>query len=183
MSKLILEPNSTAQWHTLISKAQSQARIDLDHELESYLVFLLMRFVEQPEMAAEPMAIEYLRSEQAEGTTRKHLLQEVGDKCLILSGLFPGRAEKRRVCISYFINLGRTAYASLGQEQDCFQTICAAFVELMDVLQATREETQLTPLQAEALWRKVGSQQAADQIESLGSHLTMLQVNLSHNKH
>ena len=44
MTRLILEPTSVAQWQALVREAQSECNCNLDETLESYLVFLLMRF-------------------------------------------------------------------------------------------------------------------------------------------
>ena len=57
MSKLVLHPTSTAQWHSLVCEAESASNIYLDEELQSYLVFLLMRFLDKPAMAAKVLAL------------------------------------------------------------------------------------------------------------------------------
>ena len=56
MSRLILEPTSQAQWQTLVHEAQTACDRNLDETLESYLVFLLMRFADKPECTARIMA-------------------------------------------------------------------------------------------------------------------------------
>ena len=52
MAKLVIQPTSTAQWHALVSEAESAASCVLNEDLESYLVFLLMRFASNPHMLA-----------------------------------------------------------------------------------------------------------------------------------
>jgi len=105
-------------------------------------------------------------------------LRDVGDKCLIFSGLFPGIARKRLVPISYFVNIGRSAYLSLSEENtsnslsSLFLQLHQSFVLLMDVLQSTREinnpETfSLDLLQAEELWRETNSKHAKQLLETL----------------
>jgi hypothetical protein len=60
MSTLVLQPTSTAQWHKLVREAENAADHQLQEDLESYLVFLLMRFVNNPAIVSKIMAMEYL---------------------------------------------------------------------------------------------------------------------------
>lgn len=168
MKRLVLEPTSTAQWHALVSEAEAACDYRLAEELESYLVFLLMRFVGKPELAGRTLALEYLHSVHAEGRVRRERLRDVGDQCLLYSGFFPQQAERRLVRISYFVDLGRSAYQQLAaalqhQGADVFVRLSEAFVQLRDVLQAMRElhgEPALDALQAAELWGDTGSRHA-----------------------
>ncbi|HQU14577.1 MAG: hypothetical protein ACYC18_06035 [Gammaproteobacteria bacterium] len=168
MTELVLQPTATAQWHALVHDAQRVCHCDLDEDLESYLVFLLMRFVAEPELAARVMALEYLRGAAASGRVRAERLRAVGDQCLLYSGLFPRRAERRLVCTSYFVSLGRTAYQDLADSftrgaYALFARLAAAFVPLMDVLQTMRDlDGRPCPdlLGSAELWRDTGSVRA-----------------------
>jgi hypothetical protein len=168
MKQLVLEPTPEAQWQSLIQEAQASCARRLDEMLESYLIFLLMRFMDKPELGARLMAQEYLRSKEVTGTQRVEQLRDVGDQCLIFAGLFPQLAERRLVRISYFVNLGVTSYRQLSDILDSgrarmYDRLSNAFVVLMDILQAMREmggETVLTPIQAVDLWQDTGSLRA-----------------------
>ena len=176
MPKRILTSNSTSQWHTLVTEAQQASGIHLDEELESYLVFLLMRYTDRPDMAASILAIDYLEGANSLGQIRQDRMRDVGDQCLLYSGLFPERAERRRVRVSYYVDLGRSAYQTaadaaqqaLGQ---LFTTLANQFVMVMDTLQAMRgindEAPQLTPILAFELWQDTGSQQAKQSLAEL----------------
>ena len=141
--QLILNPTDVAQWHALINEAIAKRAVMLPEELESYLVFLLMRFSQEPQMTSNMVGVEYLISHQVQGQQRVDGLRRVGDQCLILSGLFPGQAERRLVNVSYFIEIGRSAFHSLSNleeaQSELYQLICREFVMMMDVLQATRQ--------------------------------------------
>lgn len=168
MTELVLQPTATAQWHALVHDAQRACRCALDEELESYLVFLLMRFAADPELAARVMALEYLRGVGTRGRERADRLRAVGDQCLLYSGLFPRRAERRLVRTSYFVNLGRTAYQDLADSVTrgayaLFGRLAAGFVPLMDVLQTMRElDGRPCPdlLGSAELWQDTGSVRA-----------------------
>lgn len=167
---LILHPNSTAQWYALVNDAEKQSTITLGEDLESYLVFLLMRFTSKADMANSVLAMDFLRAIDALGNQRVDLLQDVGDKCLLFSGLFPGRAKRRRVSISYFVNLGQNAYYSLAHLDKSeeiiklYTSLTNQFVAIMDVLLAMRQGHEnvlpFEALEAAELWQDTHSTQA-----------------------
>ena len=169
MAELFIHTSATAEWLSLVNEAESAAELHLDEEMQSYLVFLLMRFTERPELAAGILAVEYLESMQSPGRIGRDQLRNVGDKCLLYSGLFPERAERRRVKISYFVDLGRSAYRQLSDRMEhgaaaMYHQLADAFVSLMDILQTMRTlgnpDRQLGPFHAFELWRDTGSRAA-----------------------
>lgn len=166
MRPLILHSSSIAQWHTLLGEAQQQSTICLKTELESYLVFLLMRFAEQPSLASSVLALEFLQGCQTVSDPNKqYQLKDVGDKCLLYAGLFPGRARKRHLKVSYFVKLGRTAYLTLSNhqfpEEPLFNSLSQEFINLMDVLQFIRGSlSAIDLLESLELWHETGSRAA-----------------------
>jgi len=169
MEKLVLHPTETSQWYALVNEAQLACKLRLNEELESYLVFLLMRFSSQPDVTSSVLAIDFLSGVQAGGQNRHEKLRDVGDKSLLFSGLFPGLAEKKHVRISYFVDLGQSAYGTLSIEGSrnvarLFADLCQRFVPLMDVLQVMRDMStdnpQILPLSAQELWHDTNSQYA-----------------------
>lgn len=169
MAGLVVDSHATAQWQALVQEAEAHCGYKLNEELESYLVFLLMRYTGRPELAAKVMALEYLESAQTTGKARRERMRDVGDQCLLYSGLFPKRAEKKRVRVSYYVDLGRSAYHNVSEVAqaamaEMFASLAESFVQLMDTLQAMRAMTQtnepLDPLQAFELWQDTGSQRA-----------------------
>ncbi|MFO7603448.1 MAG: hypothetical protein R6X06_06500, partial [Gammaproteobacteria bacterium] len=113
MSSAIQPESSTAQWHRLVQDAEAEMGIHLDEDLESYLVFLLMRFTSRPEIAGSILALEFLEGQHRGGQLQQEQMRDVGDKCLLYAGFYPKRAEKRLVKISYYVSLGRSAYAHI----------------------------------------------------------------------
>jgi hypothetical protein len=172
MTRLILEPTSVAQWQALLKEAQAACNCNLDETLESYLVFLLMRFADNPYCTARIMAEDFLNSCSAQGSDRINRLRDVGDHCLLFSGLFPQLAERRLVRISYFVNIGRSSYHQLSDVLDrgwarVYGNLSEAFIQLMDILHAMRGlggQPLLTPIQALELWQQTGSQRCYQQL-------------------
>jgi hypothetical protein len=172
MAQLILEPTPQAQWQALVHEAQTACDRHLDETLESYLVFLLMRFADKPHCTARIMAEDYLNSQLLHGEQRADRLRDVGDHCLLFSGLFPQLAERRLVRISYFVTIGQSSYQQLSAVLDrgwstVYRHLSEAFIVLMDVLHAMRGlggDSVLTPLQALDLWQETGSRRCYQQV-------------------
>jgi hypothetical protein len=187
MAQLIVEPTPAAQWLTLVTEAEKACALTLGEELQSYLVFLLMRNVAKADIGSTVLALDYLNGNQQTGRTRENKLQAVGDNCLLFAGLFPKQAEKRLVRISYFVHLGQSAYASLASVQEMawgklFAELSQQFVELMDVLQTMRAFAgdQLSLLEAEALWRDTGSKQALQCLQQSSQALWVAGLDTRH---
>src|SRR5579872_6449634 len=116
--KLLLNSTPLALWHDIIHEAENTCAISLKEELESYLVFLLMRYTNKPEAIRRVVAADFLEGLSFNPKQRALALQTVGDNCLIFSGLFPKIAQKRLVKISYFVKMGQSAYIAISREKD-----------------------------------------------------------------
>lgn len=155
----------TALWHKIVLEAEQTCSVMLKEDLESYLVFLLMRYINKPEFIKNIIATEFLQSLNLNPAQREVVLRDVGDKCLLFTGLFPNIAKKRLVRVSYFVKLGQAAYFRISKESnDLYGHLSDQFVLLMDILQSIRQYTKknpdLLPLDAYDLWSDTGSQRA-----------------------
>ncbi len=167
MEKLVLYPTEVSQWHALVNEAQAARALQLNEDVESYLVFLLMRYSSQPKLSSSLLAMDFFDSCNAIGQVRHDLLRDVGDKSLLFSGLFPGLAEKRHVNISYFIEMGQGAYGTLStccehSIAQLFASLCEGFISLMAVLHAMRDKSlsgdlQLVSADDYAAWKNADS--------------------------
>lgn len=167
MEKLVLYPTEMSQWHALVNEAQVARALQLNEDVESYLVFLLMRYCSQPKLSSSLLAMDFFDSCHAVGQVRQDLLRDVGDKSLLFSGLFPGLAQKRHVNISYFIEMGQGAYGMLStccehSIAQLFASLCEGFISLMAVLHAMRDrsmsgELQLFSAEDYAAWKNSDS--------------------------
>jgi len=172
MSKrLILGPSELSQWHTLVQEAEQDYGCHLDENMQSYLVFTLMRYANNSQLNSKALALDYLSSHHLPDSLRGEQLRNIGDQCLLVSGLFPQSAEKRQVGVNYYIDLGRSAYfhiSTLTQQgiAELYQQLAESFVLLMDLLQTIRQYTTpaLSPIAAFELWSQTGSRAALKQI-------------------
>jgi hypothetical protein len=149
MGKIILHPTDTSQWHALVNEAQATTRLILNESTESYLVFLLMRFMQTTQLLESIIAMDFLHSMEVSGKRQVSLLQEVGDKSLLFCGLFPGIASKRHVRLEYFSDLGKAAYLTVSELEQSdsgrlFLELSKQFVTLQQILQAMRGESFAT---------------------------------------
>jgi hypothetical protein len=144
MSKIVLHPTETAHWHSLICEAEQATQQHLDEELESYVVFLLMRFLSKPQIADSIIALEYIEAMRTSGTQQFDNLRNVGDICLLHAGLFPERAQKRRVSNNYYVEMGSGAYQTLSdglyhELSTLYGRLSQTFIDITAILQSMRE--------------------------------------------
>lgn len=152
MKQLILHPTDMSQWHALVNEAQASTRLVLSENTESYLVFLLMRFIQGPKLIESVVALDFMESLRKPRHMQLELLRDVGDKSLLFCGLFPGMAAQRHVNLSYFSDMGQAAYLTVGElhnneEAHLYFQLSEQFIMLQQVLQAMRGEyTQCSPV-------------------------------------
>ncbi len=140
MNSLILHPTDTSQWYTLVAEAESATKISLDVDIESYLVFLLMRSSHSTVWLDSVLGVELMDALELKGHQQKHRLLDIGDKSLLFSGFFTENTIKRKLDPMYFIKIGQIAYASVGAHPDeldrqLYQNLSKKFLKLKDILQ------------------------------------------------
>ena len=176
MSKqFILDSSELSQWHTLVHEAEQDYGCQLDEAMQSYLVFTLMRFAKNQQLNSHALAIDYLNSHHLPTSLRSEQLRDIGDQCLLVSGLYPQSAEKRQVGATYYVDLGRSAYhhiSTVTQQgiAELYQQLSESFILLMDLLQTIRQYSMpaLQPIAAMELWQHTGSKAAYRQISKNG---------------
>lgn len=164
---LLTSQTPVVLWYDVVKNAEDRCSITLNEELEAYLISLLIRYTDKPEVAQQIFAKAFLNAIQQGEKQRILALQNVGDQCLLYAGLFPRQAEKRRVRITYFVDLGRAAYSNISNTaNDLYWALSLQFVALMDVLQSIRQPPDLLPLEAYEQWSQLGSKRALSILQS-----------------
>lgn len=151
----VIEPTITATWVEFVKFGEARAERNLSEELESFLVFTLMRFAERTDLFLFTLALEYLKaSTEYTGRKKEQVLSEVGDVSLLLAGLFPERSRKLGIPPSYFSQMGRMAFSELAdsfasrklKRFEClYRNVSDGFPAMADVLTATRERNLISP--------------------------------------
>lgn len=145
MQKIIAHTSIIANWYALIGEAELKSDIMLSDTVENYTALLLVRFTGQAELAESIIAVDFLEALNFKGKKQREKLQMLGDKCLLLSGLFPDIAERKCVTIDYFVSMGQNAYQqrhNLGrhnQEDELYRELNENFSPIIQVLDAMRD--------------------------------------------
>jgi hypothetical protein len=158
---ILTADSATALWQDLVREGEQRCGATLDESSESWLVFTLMRHLGSTGLAEPAMALVYLDAMQKTGAaSRSHALQDVGERCLLIAGLYPELALRRRVSQAYYIELGQGAFRQLADEArraaaELFEGIARQFARLVRVLIELRalsgEWRGLAPLERHAL--------------------------------
>ena len=132
-------------WQALVHEAGVRVGEPLDESHESYLVFVLLRHQRDPQLLARIQALEWLEAQYSTGAQRRDALRDVGDRCLLIAGLYPKLAERRRVGTDYFIELGRGAYLEVAETgrsayAALFAQLANGYRGLVRTLRAIRSE-------------------------------------------
>jgi hypothetical protein len=130
-------------WQALVQEAGERNRRPLDETHESYLVFLLLRYQREPWLLSHVHGMDWMEALQRVGHARAEGLREVGDRCLVVAGLFPELAERRRVSVDYFMDIGRSAYEGVAEASRqayaaLYRQLSQSYHELVGTLQAMR---------------------------------------------
>ncbi len=149
MGALIIQPTATAQWYACIHEAEQDTKLLLNEELESYLVFLLMRFIKGTTLINSIIAFDFMSGLQATKERKMQLLRDVGDKSLLFSSLFIEMAKRKRVSNNYFIDMGKAAYLSvsdlsLSSSAKLYFELSQQFTKMQQILQAIRGQSDST---------------------------------------
>jgi hypothetical protein len=130
-----------ALWQELVHEGERRAHVSLGESVQAYLVFVLMRYLRDGALAAHVMALDWLAAHEHRATQRADALRDVGDRCLLIAGRYPGLAERRRVHPDYFSQLGCGAYAGVAEAAKdgyaaLFAVLARAFTAMVRVLSA-----------------------------------------------
>lgn len=145
-----------ALWQAAVRDAGGRIGLHLDEDCESYLVFVLLRYQREPRFFDGAQALGWLHAQSLAATARAEALRDIGDRCLLLAGMYPGLAERRRVSADYFAQLGRSAYQGVAEASRTayaalFAQLAQAYrdlVRLLSALPADAKPQRSHPLQA-----------------------------------
>lgn len=125
---------------------------------QGYLVDLLIEYVRieglrsaGPE-ADEPLALMLNRALSSPPAERVHVLRQMGDQALFLSGYFADRVDRTAVGIGYYISMGEGAYGALSgllrgasergaSVSHLFEELAAKFGRFVGVLNEVSDRT------------------------------------------
>jgi hypothetical protein len=98
--------------YDVILESESKAGVILDIDTEAYVVHLWARYLNQPLINKEPMAIKLLTGMGLPKNQKRDILREVADECLIINGLELGKNSWPSS--NYYVDMGQLAYSNVA---------------------------------------------------------------------
>lgn len=81
----------------------------IDYTVQTYLSYLLANYIDRPGFWKDPVALRYLELRSS------HSAKELGDTCLVITGLFPEYGVRRGLGPEYYTNIGISSYDIAAQ--------------------------------------------------------------------
>ena len=139
------EEASQSQWLQLILNAEKLTGYQLRHELKNYLSLTLQHYTSELTLPTSIIALSYMEALNLSGTKQSYELRNIGDQCLLLSGLFPERLSRKSISLDYTITIGRQSYSQLADknhieqwDSNLFYSLQDHFIGLVDILYTIR---------------------------------------------
>lgn len=104
----------TGLWVDLLKEGQDRAHITLSETEESYTTFMLQRFARRTDLTTITFALAFLEHEHEGPVQRQDSLWETADASLLVAGLFPERARRKNVPVSYFTDMSQICFFELA---------------------------------------------------------------------
>lgn len=108
-------------FQTAVSEAACNLNVDLDDNIEFYLVNLLCDFVQpqtmtigQLDVLDTPLAIIYKQAIESTPSMQLKLYKKLGDVSLYIAGYFSPSLNRKSVNSDYYISMGSSAYGRLS---------------------------------------------------------------------
>ena len=73
--------------YEVIMVAEERSQINLEHEVEAFVVHTFARYMEQPNIPTDAIAIKMMEATNHAGETRKRQFQQIAEECLLIDGL------------------------------------------------------------------------------------------------
>lgn len=93
--------------YEVIMIAEGKTSIHLEQDLEAYVVHTFARYMEQPNIPTDTIAIKLMSAMNEKSSQKKKQLEQIAEECILIDGL---RLNSRRwPSSSYFSDMGKLA--------------------------------------------------------------------------
>lgn len=93
--------------YEVILYGESKAGINLEHDVEAFVVHSFARYMENPKIPTDAIAIQLMSSLNKTGEIRKQQLQKIAEECILIDGLELN--SRRWPNQNYFVEMGKIA--------------------------------------------------------------------------
>ncbi len=129
------QPYIRASWE-IVMECESRSRVNLDDELEAYLVYMVARNFRNRDFPPDVICLEFNKARTQQD------FRQIGDSCLFVDAWDVRRA--RLVNDDYYEKLGQAAYAYAATASrpidELFNRIAREFSRLSQVLSGVRPQ-------------------------------------------
>jgi hypothetical protein len=130
----------TTAFYDVVKETQSNYGYDLPHQLEAYIVMLLSEYVDRTDIPPEQSFAELFLSIRTSQEAK-----QLGDTCLIVSGVFPNMKKRHGINRRYYQDIGSTSYEIAStMNEDLFPVLAKHFVFLSEFIEVTVNSPKLT---------------------------------------
>ncbi len=98
--------------YEVILEAEAKLSINLEHEMEAYMVHLFARYLDKPNINTEPVSLRIMQSVSLPKHQKKTILLPVAEECLLINGL--ELAKNKWPTNNYYAEMGQMAYDNLA---------------------------------------------------------------------
>jgi hypothetical protein len=92
----------------IVRRAECELTVNLNENLEAYLVHLFAYYMDKPKVNTVPIAVKMLGSVNLPIEAKKQALKSVGDECLLINSMEWGK--RRWPSDNYYADMGQMAY-------------------------------------------------------------------------
>lgn len=93
--------------YEVIMVAEERANVNLEHEVEAFVVHTFARYMEQPNIPTDAIAIKMMQATNKSGIQRKQEFQQIAEECLLIDGLELN--SRRWPSKRYYSDMGKIA--------------------------------------------------------------------------
>ena len=122
--------------YDLIMEAEIKSSINLEHEVEAFVVHMFAKYMDQPNIPTDTIAIKLLKTVNESGEVRKMHLQQIAEEFILIDGL---KINVRKwPSKNYFKEMGITALEyraySRNPPELLYEKIAHKFDQISEVL-------------------------------------------------
>ena len=128
--------------YEVIMYGESKSGVILEHEVEAFVVHTFARYMSNPRIPTDAIAIQLMSSLNETGENRRQHLQKVAEECILIDGL--GLNHRKWPSETYFVDmakiaLGYRAYAQRPPEL-FYETVANNMNKISTVLCKVRNQ-------------------------------------------
>jgi hypothetical protein len=122
--------------YDLVRRAECELTVNLPHAVEAYLVHLFAAYMDKPRVNTVPVGVKLLSARGLPTSTRKAILKDIGDECLLINSM--GWGARYWPTQTYYADMGQMAYSSRAYvdhpPDDLFDELAVCFSTATRVL-------------------------------------------------